>query len=100
MGAVVALTPEAGAEAPGSQKTLSEDDHDRAQHARERGEIRPLEEILPTVRERFPGEVAQIELEREQGIWIYEFKIIDRAGRLLEIRIDAMTGRVAKIGGE
>jgi uncharacterized membrane protein YkoI len=75
-------------------------DHDQAERARERGEIRPLEEIMPILRERFSGEVAQIELERDHGVWIYEFKLIDAAGRLVEITIDAKTGAVVAGGGE
>ncbi len=75
-------------------------DHDRAEQARRSGEIRPLEEIAAVVRERFPGEIAKIELEREHGLWIYEFKVIDRTGRFLEIKIDARTGEIAAVEGE
>jgi uncharacterized membrane protein YkoI len=75
-------------------------DHDQAERARERGEIRPLEEIMPILRERFSGEVAQIELEHDHGVWIYEFKLIDATGRLVEITIDAKTGAVVESGGE
>ncbi len=32
--------------------------------------------------------------------WIYEFKLIDAAGRLAEITIDAKTGAVVAGGGE
>lgn len=104
-GASGALSPIVRAEDQGqherSQHERSwEPDHDRAKRARERGEIRPLEEILPMVRERFPGEVAQIELEREHGVWIYEFKVLNPAGRLLDIKIDAATGREIKAEGE
>jgi uncharacterized membrane protein YkoI len=75
-------------------------DHDRAERARALGEIRPLEEIMPLVRDRITGEIANIELERNHGVWIYEFKVIDRAGRLIEVRIDAKTGELVKIEGE
>jgi uncharacterized membrane protein YkoI len=75
-------------------------DHDQAERARESGEIRPLEEIMPILRERFSGEVAQIELERDHGVWIYEFRLIDAAGRLIEVKVDARTGAVVAGGGE
>ena len=75
-------------------------DHDEAERARERGEIRPLEEIMPILRQRHSGEIAQIELEHDHGVWIYEFKLIDAAGRLVEITIDAKTGAVVAGGGE
>ena len=88
------------AEEQGANEELSEHDQDRVERARQRGEIRPLEEIMPIVRERFTGEVAQIELERDQGTWIYEFKLIDLAGRLIEVRINAKTGSVVRIKGD
>jgi uncharacterized membrane protein YkoI len=99
-GAFGALSSIVCAEDEGSHERFSEHDHDRAERARERGEVRPLEEIMPILRQRSPGEVAQIELEREHGVWIYEFKVINPAGRLLKIRIDAATGRVVAAEGE
>src|SRR5271166_82379 len=99
-GALGALSPIVCAEDQRLHEGFSEHDHDRAERARERGEIRPLEEIMPILRQRSPGEVAQIELEREHGAWIYEFKVINPAGRLLEIRIDAATGGVIEVEGE
>lgn len=77
-----------------------EHSHDRAHRARARGEIRPLEDILPAVRARYPGELAEIELEREHGVWVYEIKVIDPAGRLLEIEVDARTGGIIEVEGE
>ena len=55
---------------------------------------------MPILRERFSGEVAQIELERDHGVWIYEFRLIDAAGRLIEVKVDARTGAVVAGGGE
>lgn len=72
-------------------------DHERAQRARERGEILPLERILELVRERIAGEVVKIELEREHGIWIYEIKLIDTRDRLLEIEVNAGNGDIIEI---
>jgi uncharacterized membrane protein YkoI len=43
---------------------------------------------------RVTGEVVGVEFEREDGQWIYEFKVIDRRGRLLEVYVDAQTGEV------
>ncbi|MDR6288144.1 putative membrane protein YkoI [Inquilinus ginsengisoli] len=76
------------------------DDHDRARAARERGEIRPLEDILPSVRQRFPGDVVRIELENEHDRWIYEIKLISPDGRLVELDVDAGSGDVIEVEGE
>jgi uncharacterized membrane protein YkoI len=43
---------------------------------------------------QIPGEVVGVEFEREHGRWVYEFKIIDSGGRLLEVYVDAKTGTV------
>lgn len=75
------------------------DDHDRARAARERGDIRPLEDILPSVRQRFPGDVVRIELENEHGRWIYEIKLISPDGRLVELDVDARSGEVVEVEG-
>jgi uncharacterized membrane protein YkoI len=77
--------------------TAGDDDHERAQRARERGEILPLERILLMVRERIGGEVVKIELEREHGRWIYEIKLIDKRDRLLELEVDAGNGDIIEI---
>ncbi|WP_242475128.1 PepSY domain-containing protein [Thiohalocapsa halophila] len=71
-------------------------DHDRARAALERGEVLPLAEILASVTTRVPGEVVEVELEREDGTWVYELKIIAPDGRLLEVLANAATGRLLK----
>jgi uncharacterized membrane protein YkoI len=88
-----------GKEQPAGEEA-HEHDHDRARGARERGEIMALEEIMPAVHERFPGDLAQIEFERDNGYWIYEFKLIDSTGRLVEVKVNAKTGAVIDAGSE
>jgi len=61
------------------------------------GEIRSLSQVLAVAREKMPGEVVKIELEREKGIWVYEIKILTRSGERREIEIDAQTLNVIKI---
>jgi uncharacterized membrane protein YkoI len=69
-------------------------DHDRARAALERGEVRPLEEILAAAAAEVPGEVVELELEREHGRWVYELKVIAPDGRVLEVMVDAASARV------
>jgi len=89
-----AFVPQAVAEEPAAQQKLEEHDHDRARRARERGEIKSLEEIMPMVAREAPGDVSHIELEHDDGLWIYEFRVIDSKGHLEEIKVDAATGRI------
>jgi uncharacterized membrane protein YkoI len=67
-------------------------DHDRARAALGRGEVRPLAQILETVTSEIPGEVVEVELEREQGAWLYELKVIAPDGHVLEVLVDAASG--------
>ena len=46
---------------------------------------------------KLPGEVAGVEIERERGRWLYEFRVVDAKGRLYEVYIDAGTGEIERI---
>ena len=54
----------------------------------------PIAKLLERLKTQVPGEVVGIEFEREHGRWVYEFKVIDSKGRLLEVYVDAHTGEV------
>lgn len=73
-----------------------ERDHNVARRAVERGEIKPLAEILQIVRDKLPGEVASVKLERERGRLSYELRIVGTKGRLLEVHVDAATGEIGR----
>ncbi|MDA9408145.1 PepSY domain-containing protein [Bradyrhizobium sp. CCBAU 45384] len=79
----------AGAGAPAFAR-----DHDDARRAVEAGEIRPLADVLNAVKSKLPGDVVGVKLEREAGVWTYEFRVIDDKGRLFEIHVDAHSGEV------
>ena len=83
--------------------TLGDDDkhdHDRARRALERGEVLPLERILASVRAKVPGEIVGVELEREEGRWTYEVRLIDPSGRRLKVYVDAANAGILKIKGK
>jgi len=74
-----------------------EHDHDRARRALECGEVMPLAEVLAAVRPHIKGEIVETEFEKDDGVWVYELKYIDARGRLVEIYVDARTGRILKV---
>lgn len=74
----------------------ADDDSDRAYRALQRGEVRPLAEILATVGPTLDGEIVGVEFDREDGRWVYEFEVITPRGRLLEVYVDAATGAISK----
>jgi uncharacterized membrane protein YkoI len=75
-------------------------DGDRARGALERGEVLPLEQVIARLEGHIHGEISRIELEKEDGIWVYEFKVISPQGRMIEVHIDAKTGKLIGKKGE
>jgi uncharacterized membrane protein YkoI len=74
-------------------------DHDRARRALESGEIVPLRAILERVARDYPGQIMEVELEREAARWIYEITLLRTGGALVEIEIDARDGKLLGIKG-
>ncbi|MGE0289846.1 MAG: PepSY domain-containing protein [Bradyrhizobium sp.] len=74
----------------------SDDDHDKARRLREAGEILPLETVLEHARRAQPGKVLEVKLERERGVYVYEFEVLDDAGVVWELELDARDGAVLK----
>lgn len=70
---------------------------DCALDAVKQGEIRTLSEVLAVARDKMPGEVVKIELDRDDGIWVYEIKILTPSGKRREIEINAQTLAIIKI---
>ena len=75
-------------------------DGDKARAALERGEVIPLEQVLASLEGRVDGEISSIELEKEHGAWVYEFKVISPRGRMMEVHVDAKTGGLIEKKGE
>lgn len=71
-------------------------EHDNARRAVERGEALPLVDILAKVRSDLGGEIVGVSFERKQDRWLYEFKVVEPSGRLVEVYVDAASGRVLK----
>ena len=69
-------------------------DHEDARLAVERGEALPLAVILDRVRGKLGGEVVGVRFEREDGRWIYEFRVIVPGGGLADMCVDAATGEL------
>jgi hypothetical protein len=77
-------------------------DHERARKALEAGEVLPLKTILERLESAFPGQVLDVELEREsdgphQGgtvRWVYKLKVLRPGGALVKFKVDARDGTV------
>ncbi|MDY0014540.1 MAG: PepSY domain-containing protein [Rhodocyclaceae bacterium] len=73
-------------------------DHDRARQALEAGEVLPLQTILQGVERQYPGQVVDVELEREHegrfDGWIYKIKVLRPGGALVKLKVDARDGAI------
>lgn len=86
---VLALLP-----VPGAAGDRRDDDQDRARAAVQAGEVMPLPALLERVQRSHPGQVLRVELERDDGRWIYELRLLQPDGRLLKLEVDARSGEV------
>ncbi len=71
-------------------------DRNQILQQREAEKIRPLEEIMKMVKSRIKGELIETEFEFEDGVPVYEFKYIKKTGVVMELYVDARTGKVIK----
>ncbi len=84
---------------PGPAQAQERRDHERARAALEAGEIRPLAELLAEVERHYRGRVIEADLERDDGQWLYEFKILPANGRMFVVEVDAATGALLRSRG-
>ena len=82
----------------GSGASVADDDHDRARQALEAGEVLPLHAILERVEREQPGQVVDVELERERennlDRWVYKIKVLRSGGSLVKLKVNARDGTV------
>ena len=71
-------------------------DHEDAWSAREDGSILGLPEVLALIGPQIDGEIIEIEFDAEHGTPVYEFKYVDKSGRVRELYADARTGVILK----
>ena len=63
---------------------------------RESGQILAMEDILKRSQVAQPGQVVEVELDREGGKYVYEVKIIDAADAVHKLEIDAASGEILR----
>jgi uncharacterized membrane protein YkoI len=75
---------------------VADGDHERAQRAVDQGHALHLSDILAKVRPDLGGEIVGVSFKEQQERWIFEFKVIEPTGRLVEVYVDAATARILK----
>jgi uncharacterized membrane protein YkoI len=72
-------------------------DQDEARAALQAGEVMPLLKLLERLQRSHPGQVLEVELEREDGRWFYELRLLQPDGRLVKLEVDARSGEVLEV---
>jgi uncharacterized membrane protein YkoI len=70
---------------------------DQVLEALQRGEIRPLAEVLAAAEKVMPGQVLGVKVKRKEGRLVYELKILAGRGRLREVYVDATNLDIIKV---
>lgn len=98
LGAAVALCAALGA-AGSAGVAHADTDADRARAALRSGEILPLSRILDTVSRQYAGDVIDVKLDRDDGIWTYEVKLLLPTSTIAKLEYDARDGKLIKAKG-
>ncbi|MES9992675.1 MAG: PepSY domain-containing protein [Candidatus Thiodiazotropha sp.] len=72
----------------------ADEGYQEARRLSESGDILPLEELLPIIQKQQPGQILELELEREHGHYLYEVEFLDEQGAVWEFKIDAHSGEI------
>ena len=76
-----------------------ERDQERALRALESGEVLPLAAILERAEAMLTGRMIEAELERDDGLWIYELTLLSPEGHVIEAEFDAGTAELLGLEG-
>lgn len=71
-------------------------DHQAAQRLRDSGRILPLETIVQRAQALHPGKLLDLELEYEDGRYVYELELLDARGVVWELEYDAATAQLLR----
>lgn len=67
-------------------------DHDSVKRLCDEGHILSMSEVMRRAALIQPGQLLEAELDREDGRYVYEIRILDPAGRIHELELDAAGG--------
>jgi uncharacterized membrane protein YkoI len=77
-------------------RTIEVEDHERIHSLKEAGKILSLESLIETIRRENPGRIIEIELDDDDGRYVYELELVDEQGIVWDLEVDARTGERLK----
>src|SRR5262245_12439059 len=78
---------------------VADNDQDRAREAVQSGQVRPLKQILKSVRKQYKGEVLDAQLHDFGGQWVYQIRMLTKDGQVLDIAVDGQSGQIIGVQG-
>ncbi|MEX0950758.1 MAG: PepSY domain-containing protein [Gammaproteobacteria bacterium] len=75
---------------------LVDADIDEIRRLKEAGSIMPLEDIIVKMRRDYPGRIIEIELDEDDGLYVYEIEYVDDDGMVWDLELDARNGELLK----
>ena len=84
---------------PPGATSVAASDQDAARDATTTGRIKPLPQILATVGREVPGRVVDVQLNERSTPWTYRIKVINRSGNVVNVIVNAETGRIVSVRG-
>lgn len=80
-------------------EAIAASDQDAARDATRTGQIKPLQQILSTVGREVPGRVVDVQLDKGTSPWTYRIKVINEAGNVVNVTVNAESGRIQSVRG-
>lgn len=80
-----------------SHPALAKEDQAAIRKLQETGKILSLAQIAAAARAIKPGDILETELEQKKSGYVYEVEILDSAGQVWELKMDAQSGKLIKL---
>lgn len=90
------LAPQGGFAAPAIE---IEEDQDEVIQAVQQGLIQPYSALQQVVTRQLHGRIIKVELEEDDGVWVYELKLIDPENNIIKVEYDAKSLTMIEIKG-
>lgn len=82
---------------PSGTAQAGDSDHELARQALQQGKILPLRTVMDQVEQQYQGQVIKVEFEHDDGLLVYEIRLLQNDGRLVKLKLDARDGRLLKM---
>lgn len=71
--------------------------YNEVRELRKSGKILPLEAIIDKAKRFKTGKVIETELEKDDGVYVYEIEVLDDRGWVWEMEFEASTGELLEL---